>query len=55
MWAGPDAPAQKKMDTEFLKHQKLPGEQGFAYDVQVDFQLSEGVGDWDDESDGEGP
>jgi hypothetical protein len=40
---------QKKMDSEFLKHQKLPGETGFNYDVQVDFQLSEGVGDWDDE------
>jgi hypothetical protein len=47
--------AQKKMDAEFLKHQKLPGEPGFEYDVQVDFQLSEGVGDWDDESDGEAP
>mmetsp|Transcript_452 Transcript_452/g.636 ORF Transcript_452/g.636 Transcript_452/m.636 type:complete len:209 (-) Transcript_452:95-721(-) len=40
--------AKKKMDETFVKHQKLPGENGFQYDVQVDFQFAEGSGDWDD-------
>mmetsp|Transcript_13586 Transcript_13586/g.26107 ORF Transcript_13586/g.26107 Transcript_13586/m.26107 type:complete len:202 (-) Transcript_13586:190-795(-) len=40
--------AKAKMEEQFSKNQKLPGEMGFQYDVQVDFQFSEGVGDWDD-------
>lgn len=36
--------AKAKMEEQFSKNQKLPGEMGFQYDVQVDFQFSEGVG-----------
>mmetsp|Transcript_1513 Transcript_1513/g.2613 ORF Transcript_1513/g.2613 Transcript_1513/m.2613 type:complete len:204 (+) Transcript_1513:303-914(+) len=46
--------AKAKMDEEFIKHRKLPGEEGFQYDVQVDFQFAEGVGDWDSEGDDSG-
>merc|ERR1711924_205187 len=41
-----------KMDEVFFKNQKKPGDQGFVYDVQVDFQ-TEGApaSGWDSEED----
>jgi len=45
--------AKAKMEQQFIQHRKLPGEDGFQYDVQVDFQFAEGTGDWDSDEDSE--
>uniref|UniRef100_A0A7S4QI76 Centrosomal protein of 19 kDa n=1 Tax=Alexandrium monilatum TaxID=311494 RepID=A0A7S4QI76_9DINO len=41
-----------KMDIQFYQNQKKPGDPGYAYDVQVDFEAEDGVeNDWDSEED----
>eukprot|EP00931_Biecheleriopsis_adriatica_P006065 TRINITY_DN107523_c0_g1_i1.p1 TRINITY_DN107523_c0_g1~~TRINITY_DN107523_c0_g1_i1.p1 ORF type:complete len:190 (-),score=44.75 TRINITY_DN107523_c0_g1_i1:19-531(-) len=37
------------MDVEFFKNQKKPGDDGFVYDVQVDFPETEEASGWDSE------
>eukprot|EP00828_Plagiopyla_frontata_P007651 TRINITY_DN13659_c0_g1_i2.p2 TRINITY_DN13659_c0_g1~~TRINITY_DN13659_c0_g1_i2.p2 ORF type:complete len:140 (-),score=33.99 TRINITY_DN13659_c0_g1_i2:122-541(-) len=39
---------KSKMDEVFLKNQKKPGESGFVYDIQKDFEPYE-ENEWDDE------
>jgi len=41
-----------KMDVQFFANQKKPGDQGFVYDVQVDFQTDGNLASgWDSEED----
>jgi centrosomal protein CEP19 len=41
------------MDGDFRRHQKLPGDEGFVYDVRKEFHPTE-ANDWDDSDDDDG-
>mmetsp|Transcript_7086 Transcript_7086/g.8166 ORF Transcript_7086/g.8166 Transcript_7086/m.8166 type:complete len:180 (+) Transcript_7086:307-846(+) len=43
--------AKAEMDNVFLKNQLLPGQKGFEYNVEKEFEVVEGPGDWDDSDD----
>mmetsp|Transcript_80678 Transcript_80678/g.250410 ORF Transcript_80678/g.250410 Transcript_80678/m.250410 type:complete len:199 (+) Transcript_80678:68-664(+) len=40
-----------RMDVAFFKNQKKPGDPGYVYDVQVDFEADGDDNDWDSEED----
>ena len=41
-----------KMNAKFLENAKRPGDEGYQYDVQVDFGPPTEDNDWDDSSEG---
>ena len=45
------AAAKAKMDVEFNKKQLKPGDDGFEWDVRMDFEAGGESNDWDEESD----
>ena len=47
------AAAKSRMDEGFRKTQKLPGDEGFVYDVRKEFNPTE-PNDWDSDDDGGG-
>lgn len=42
--------AKERMDREFNQNRLLPGDPGYVYDKEVDFQPVSGSNDWDDSS-----
>ena len=42
--------AKARMDGDFRRHQKLPGDEGFVYDVRKEFHPTE-ANEWDDSDD----
>lgn len=42
--------AKARMDGDFKRHQKLPGDEGFVYDVRKEFHPTE-ANEWDDSDD----
>lgn len=45
--------AKELMDEEFSKNALKPGDAGYEHDKRVEFEVVQGVGDWDDDSDDE--
>jgi hypothetical protein len=43
--------AKRKMDEEFLKNRKKPGDPGYVYDVRQEFGPAVASSGWDDDDD----